>query len=390
MNDQAISELTTKKHAYSVRLGGALRLFVTSRGIKTFRAIIQGKSITLGRFPEISINEAREEQIKHRTNILNTEMRFNTLAKQFIQNKRTTSGTRNIQRFEGLLNNHILPHLGNKYVFIITKQDIYAVLALMINQQIIESTHRALDCINAIFNLAVGMGLVRSNPCLAMKTVLPRKPTVRSYPAITQSDDFKQFLVRAEATAGGATIKKLITLAAHWFLRPGELIRLEWRFVNPKKNLIELPDQYTKNGILREIPISRVAKQRLAELYQLRSQSPESEYLFSINGQRPISDTAIRNHLKKIDTNHSFHGFRASARTLIREELNVERDVIEHQLDHVPADNNGIAYNRTQLLTARTQMMQCWSDWIEEAINNPLAPDSDSDDDMMYAWFKGN
>jgi integrase len=49
----------------------------------------------------------------------------------------------------------------------------------------------------------------------------------------------------------------------------------------------------------------------------------------------------------------SVHGFRATARTLLAEELNIDPLVIEAQLAHAVKDANGRAYNRTQYLKHR-------------------------------------
>ena len=57
------------------------------------------------------------------------------------------------------------------------------------------------------------------------------------------------------------------------------------------------------------------------------------------------------------------HGFRASARTLLDEELAYKKDWIEHQLAHKVREPDGRAYNRTEFLSDRKTMMQAWSDY---------------------------
>jgi hypothetical protein len=60
------------------------------------------------------------------------------------------------------------------------------------------------------------------------------------------------------------------------------------------------------------------------------------------------------------------HGFRASARTLLEEELHFSIDLIEHQSGRKVRDPLGRAYNRTQHLDARKEMMQRWADYLDE------------------------
>jgi integrase len=60
------------------------------------------------------------------------------------------------------------------------------------------------------------------------------------------------------------------------------------------------------------------------------------------------------------------HGFRAMARTILDEVLHVRLEYIEHQLAHAVRDPNGRAYNRTAHLEERREMMQLWSDYLDE------------------------
>jgi integrase len=59
------------------------------------------------------------------------------------------------------------------------------------------------------------------------------------------------------------------------------------------------------------------------------------------------------------------HGFRAMARTMIAERLGVVPDVIEAQLAHAKAGSLGSAYDRTQFLDQRRDMMAMWADYVD-------------------------
>ena len=60
------------------------------------------------------------------------------------------------------------------------------------------------------------------------------------------------------------------------------------------------------------------------------------------------------------------HSFRAMARTILDEVLQVRPDFIEHQLAHAARDPNGRAYNRTAHLAERKKMMQQWADYLDK------------------------
>jgi len=67
----------------------------------------------------------------------------------------------------------------------------------------------------------------------------------------------------------------------------------------------------------------------------------------------------------------SIHGFRASARTYLDEvsELGWRTDIIWQQMGHKVFDKNGRAYNRTLFLNERIDMMNQWSDWLDDQRN---------------------
>lgn len=81
-----------------------------------------------------------------------------------------------------------------------------------------------------------------------------------------------------------------------------------------------------------------------------------------------MSDGTVNKALKLLGFGDKMvaHGFRALARTTIREDLNFESEVIEKQLAHETGGSLGAAYDRTQFLNKRIEMMQAWADYLEQ------------------------
>jgi hypothetical protein len=46
--------------------------------------------------------------------------------------------------------------------------------------------------------------------------------------------------------------------------------------------------------------------------------------------------------------------------------LDINPDIIEHQLAHKVPDTLGAAYNRTKFIEQRKIMMQTWADYLDE------------------------
>ena len=80
-----------------------------------------------------------------------------------------------------------------------------------------------------------------------------------------------------------------------------------------------------------------------------------------------MTATTINKALERMGYAGKFsgHGFRSTASTLLHE-LGWRSDVIERQLAHAERDKVKAAYNHAEYLHERREMMQAWSDWIDE------------------------
>ena len=82
-----------------------------------------------------------------------------------------------------------------------------------------------------------------------------------------------------------------------------------------------------------------------------------------------MSDNGVLSALRRMgfpSDEMTGHGFRAMARTLLAERLNVDEAIIEVQLAHAVKDSLGRAYNRTQFLEQRRKMLQTWADYLDK------------------------
>ena len=122
-----------------------------------------------------------------------------------------------------------------------------------------------------------------------------------------------------------------------------------------------------RKGQAHLVPLSRQAVEILHDLHPLTGRG---KYLFPSHRttSRPMSDNAVLSALRRMGyakDEMTGHGFRAIARTLLDEVLQIRPDFIEHQLAHAVRDPNGRAYNRTAHLAERKIMMQKWSDYLD-------------------------
>jgi integrase len=110
--------------------------------------------------------------------------------------------------------------------------------------------------------------------------------------------------------------------------------------------------------------------QALDVLRSLHPLTGQGKYVFpSIRTcDRCMSENTVNAALRSMGYSKDMmtaHGFRATARTILDEVLQVRVDLIEHQLAHAVRDANGRAYNRTSHLPARREMMQQWANYLD-------------------------
>jgi integrase len=157
-------------------------------------------------------------------------------------------------------------------------------------------------------------------------------------------------------------------LSPYVFVRPGNLRNAEWSEINfPEKRWeISGPKMKMKKDFI--VPLSRQAIEILQDLKPLTG---NGKYVFPCHRTtlKPMSENAILAALRRMGYGKdemTGHGFRAMARTMIRERLKADTEYIEIQLAHVTKNANGTAYDRVAFIDERTDMMQIWADYIDE------------------------
>ena len=159
----------------------------------------------------------------------------------------------------------------------------------------------------------------------------------------------------------------MIQLAAHLFVRPGELRTAEWAEIDLDGAEWRIPGSKMKMKTDHIVPLST---QSIEILRSVQPLTGHGRFVFPSlrTGERPMSENTINAALRGMGYSaevHTAHGFRAMARTILDEVLGVRADLIEHQLAHAVRDPHGRAYNRTAHLPERVAMMQLWADYLE-------------------------
>lgn len=343
------------------------------------------KSYSIGTYPEISLVDAREKKEDVRRLLkkgidpnavkkvqqkesagLNS---FQHVALEWYGRKIPTWADSTAKKVKRRLEVDLLPFLGEKNIAEINAPQLLEVIR-RIEARSVDTAYRALEECGQIFRYGIAIGSNVYDPSAALRGVLTKR-SKKHFPAITEPAEAGALLRAIDSFNGSLIVKCALQLAPLFFVRPGELRKAKWSEIDFEN--AEWCYFITKTKQDHIVSLSRQALGILRELHQLTG---EYEYVF-IGGRdpkRPMSDGAINAALQRMgyDTKKEMtgHGFRAMARTILHERLEIDRDVIEHQLAHRVPDALGGAYNRTRFLDQRKTMMQAWSDYLDELKNN--------------------
>jgi len=260
----------------------------------------------------------------------------------------------------------VFPFVGEIPIAEITAPQIRDVVKRVEQAEKIDLAHRILQRCGQVCRFAVSNGHAERDVTADLRGLLP---PVRGghFAAITDPKEFGGLLRDIDSYRGWYAVVYALKLLPLVFTRPSELRLAEWTEVDLELAQWDIPAGRMK---MRNAHVVPLASQAVEILKELRTYSGDSQFLFPTPRQRgkPISNVALLNGLRRMGYGTgdvTAHGFRATARTLLDEYLRVKPAVIEAQLAHRVSDALGTAYNRTQHLEERREMMQQWADYLD-------------------------
>ena len=371
--------------------GEGMYLLVTEAGQKywrfDYRFLGKYKTLALGVFPDTTLAMARSKRTEARTLLANDQdpsvakRKAKAIAKQKNDNTfqsvahnwlETTASQRKANtdaKLKSWLSRDVIPELGALPVSEIKTTDVLRLLRKMEARGVFDSVLRVKQIVSRIMKFAVREGLVERDPTYELQgpDTFKSKPT-KHHAAITDPKAFGGLLRAIAGYEGHFVIKTALQLSPLVFVRPGELRAMEWIEVDLENAIWSIPGHRMKMSSDHIVPLST---QTVALLQELHLVTGDRQLAFpSLKGEgRPLSENTINAALTAMGydgTRHRAHGFRASARTMLDEQLGYPAHLIEHQLAHAVQDANGRAYNRTSHLKERREMMQSWADYLDK------------------------
>jgi integrase len=337
------------------------------------------KMLSLGTYPEITLKEARERRDAARRDLAHgidpgarrkaeaaaSTDTFEAVAREWFETKKSGWAPSHADRIMRRLGVNVFPWIGGVPVQSLSATQLLETLRRAESRGVGETAHRCLNVSAQILRYAVVTGRCERDVSADLRGALA--PTRGAHFAAILDKSKLGALLRAFDTFDGTlTVQVALRLAPLVFVRPGELRHMKWADVDFDRAMWRYETSKTKTQHI--VPLARQAVALLREIEPLTS---SSAYVFpsARSELRPMSDAALLAALRRMGyakEEQTVHGFRAIARTLLDEELHFKPELIEHQLAHTVRDPLGRAYNRTQHLAERTEMMQAWADFLDK------------------------
>jgi len=368
--------------------GGGLYVLVTPAGGKLWRWKYRyggrERGLAFGSYPNVSLAKARQLRDEARVALADgrdpaADRRaekaaakraavdtFESVARGWLAKMAGEWSPAHARKVEQRLERHVLPRLGSLPVSDVAPSAVLEMAETIVAKGAVETAHRAVWDVGQIMRRAIVMQLATTDPTVGVTAELRRPPATKHFDAVVDPKELGGLLRAFDAYQGSQAVRCAIRLQPHVFVRPGELRAAEWSEIDFDAALWTIPAARTKSKREHLVPLSRQSLEILEEMRRISAHRSRLVFPRARSAKRPLSDAAMTGAYRRMEIERlTAHGFRATARTLLREELGFDSEIIEHQLAHAVRDPLGRAYNRTHWLEERTKMLQTWSDYLD-------------------------
>lgn len=364
--------------------GGGLHLAITEKAkYWRFKYRINGKGCLLGfgKYPDISLLEARQLRDKARQDIANGQVpegkkkkraneaiedTFSSLSACWLESRRDTLSKSRLYCIQRVLNIDIIPAFGQWRAAAIKSKDVLEFLQRLEQRGAPTVAREARGIMDGVFRLAIAKNFIEYSPAASLADQLKSRKKGH-FAAVTTPREFGQLLKALDSYQGFPTVQTALRILPLVCVRRHELLNAKWCEFDFDMKLWRIPADRMKTRQEHIVPLSEQVIQLLQELKPITG---HHEYIFSgvHNTKKPLAGATLLNALRAIGVDKNtatIHGFRATFRTLADEVLNERIDIIEACLAHKVSDPLGRSYNRTNHLDARRELVQRWSDYCE-------------------------
>ena len=396
LTDTAIKKAKPSDKPVKLSDGKGLYLLVNPVGSKLwrwkYRVLGKEKVMSLGMYPDVSLAQARDgvenarkvlaagndpmairkaHKVASRTAAENS---FEAVARRWWIHWKPARSEQHagqvMRRFEA----NVFPHIGVRPVADIQAPELVAMLKAIEARGVSDLAKRALQTSSQVFRYAIAHGLAKRNPSTDIKPGDVLASRQKQNLARIDGKELPELLRHIDAYQGAVTTRLAMKLMAMTFVRTTELIGARWAEFDLESARWDIPAERMKMKTPHIVPLSRQAVNLLKTL-QLISGHGVMLFPGERDHEKSMSNNTILKALERMGYKGRMtgHGFRGVASTLLHE-MGFDHAHIEIQLAHQERNEVSAAYNHATYLKQRVELMQSWSDYLDNCTTGKIIP----------------
>lgn len=289
---------------------------------------------------------------------------FGAVTAEWLAHKRKSWATETYRKAEYITDTYLLPSLKNHTIDKLSTKDAARVIT-KISETTPTLASKARQYLGGIVNYAIQQGLREDGKLLSLRGTVTTHDKGH-IPALTTPDTIAPLLRAIDAYESVVT-RGALTLAMLTAMRPGIVASARWAEIDLHKAEWHVPGERMKTRHAHIVPLPT---QALAVLGDMLIFTAGREFVFPPLARQKtphLHRDALSSALRRMgfQGTHATHGFRGMLRTVGRERLGIDSDVLEAQLAHAKKGDVQKAYDRTRFDDARREAMQLWADYLD-------------------------
>jgi integrase len=395
---EALKPRTTRYEVFDA-LTPSLAIRVTPSGHKSwalyYRHHGRQRRLTLGRYPDLTLADARSQAIHERGRILkgadpatekqagHAENDHTVQALYELYRNRKEKVLRSWPEVRRIMEKEVLPAWRHRRVADVRRRDVRELVEEKAQTAPIQG-NRVLERISALFTFAVDQDWIEANPAWRIK-----KPgQERTRDRVLTRDELRELwpaLHELEATHADGTPKPRLSQALNdVFLvmlltaqRCGEVCQMQWREVDLDTGWWLIPGDVSKNHDPHRVPLTSMVVEILDR--RARSKDADDRYVFSNHRHTCVADRAKKAVAILCKGGVSFHfrahDLRRTAASYMGE-AGIDRFHIAHVLNHRSVTHSTVTaiYDRYRYDKEKRAALEKWAEVLAGIVEVKPAP----------------
>lgn len=382
--------------------GGGLLLAISPAGSRVwryrFRLSNKQQTLTIGSYPEISLEQARKAHraarwlvergdaplayIEAEISRIEAERRAKELGtvekvlSDWINTTDKALAPTTRKHRKAMVDKYIVPKLGAKPIGEVTRKELTTLLTNLDSEKP-ETAKHVRGYLKQAFEFAIDRELVQGSPMPPAKVLVhnnSRRVTPRKALPLHKIGEFLKTL--SDAPDSDPLTKLALKLLILTWSRTSEAVGARWSEIDFTRGIWVIPADRMK---AKETHTVYLSDQAVAVLEEAKKHSEGREFVFT-NRRRPddhMNRMTLTNWRKRwgFAAEMEIHGFRAVVSTWANESGKYRPDVIEVALAHKESDRVRAAYNRAEFMN---ELRQLWQDWADLCDSKEAAARADN------------